>query len=1115
MKKTAYDELIEKLDAFTRKYYVNQIIRGSIYFVAISLAAFLLSAVLEYFGRFSSGFRMVLFYGLILAFAVLFIRFILFPALKLLRMGRIISHDEASKIIGAHFPDISDKLLNTIQLKRQADLSKADAGLISASIDQRIEALEPIPFQSAINFGENKKYLKYIVPPVALAIILVLVAPAILKDGSQRLVSYNVEYIPEAPFDFLVANDSLKVPLNENFNLKIKTSGEYAPGSMSLNLGGKRFRMKRNSDGTFHYTFRNVRNTVPFKLMADGYSSGQYELEVLPTPSVVHFDVNLSYPDYLNRKDEVKNNVGNLQIPEGTRVEWTFSTENTETLFLAFPDSAIDLNASDKELFRYQRRILSNQTYDVAALNTIVGGKDTISYRIDVIKDAYPQIEVRTTEDSTETGRYYFSGTVSDDYGLSRLVFHYTLHRADQPDSSVTRTLNVGSNTAQEFYQYMDFNQLNLQPGDAIDYYFEVWDNDGVNGAKSSRSARKSFKAPSEEELNAMQKKSDEDIKKKLEKGIKDASELQKKLSELNKDLLQKNEMGWQDKKQIEDLLQKQKELEKDVNQLQNERNANRQNQEKYQQQSENIVKKQQQLEKMFDELMSPEMKEMYKKLEELMKKLDQDDIRKELEKLEMSNEDLEKNLDRTLELFKQMEFEQDFEKAMKDLEKLAEDQKELSKETKEGNKSKEELKEEQEKLNKKFEDVKKELDELEKQNEELESPNDLPKTDEKEKEISEEMEKSSEELENNKKKKASESQQNAGEKMEEMAEQMQAAMASQQAQQAQEDMDDLRALLENIIQLSFDQEEIMNTLQSLDRKDPKYVELGRKQKKLEDDSKMVEDSLFALSKRVAQIAPIVNKEIGKVNANIEKALAAIGERKTGEAATHQQYAMTSYNNLALLLDEALQQMQMQMASQNPGKGNCEKPGGMGKKPSNSDKMSKLQEQMSKKLDQMKKALEKGKKEGGKKPGMGSQGMSKELAKMAAQQAAIRREVEKMSQKLNEQGKGEGNGLKQIAEKMEETERDLVNKNITRETIRRQQEILTRLLKSEKAEREREYDNKRESNAPKPYEPSNPERYIEYKKRKAREVEMLRTMPPDLKPYYKERVNEYFLNFEN
>ena len=97
---------------------------------------------------------------------------------------------------------------------------------------------------------------------------------------------------------------------------------------------------------------------------------------------------------------------------------------------------------------------------------------------------------------------------------------------------------------------------------------------------------------------------------------------------------------------------------------------------------------------------------------------------------------------------------------------------------------------------------------------------------------------------------------------------------------------------------------------------------------------------------------------------------------------------------------------------------------------------------------------------------------------------------------------------------MEKNEEDLINRNLNIETINRQQDILTRLLESEKAEREREYDKKRESNEAKENEFSNPAEFFEYKRMKEREVELLKTVPPALKLYYKNKVNQYFNTFE-
>src|SRR5690606_11340975 len=244
---------------------------------------------------------------------------------------------------------------------RQAEHSPGDNSLLMASIDQRMEELHPVPFVAAVNLGENRKYLKYVIPPVALAIILLIVSPSVLTVGSQRIVSYNVEYVPEAPFEFIIINDSLKVALNEDFQLKVETNGSYVPGAMSVDLGGKLFRLKLNPDGSFEYTFKNVRNQVPFKLIADGYYSENYMLDVLPTPSVLHFTVDLSYPDYLKKPKETLSNTGNIRVPEGTRIGWKFSTRNAEVLYMAFSDSAFQLEPLKAQNFDYQRRVTSNQ----------------------------------------------------------------------------------------------------------------------------------------------------------------------------------------------------------------------------------------------------------------------------------------------------------------------------------------------------------------------------------------------------------------------------------------------------------------------------------------------------------------------------------------------------------------------------------------------------------------------------------------------------------------------------------------------------------------------------------------------------------------------------------
>jgi hypothetical protein len=329
------------------------------------------------------------------------------------------------------------------------------------------------------------------------------------------------------------------------------------------------------------------------------------------------------------------------------------------------------------------------------------------------------------------------------------------------------------------------------------------------------------------------------------------------------------------------------------------------------------------------------------------------------------------------------------------------------------------------------------------------------------------------------------------------------------------EDIDKLRDILENLIQLSFGQEALMNELSATKPNDPQHFKINQKQNKLRDDAKMIEDSLFALSKRVPQIKSVVNKEISAINMNMQRAVEEITEAPTfsfdgrnhkQEAMSRQQFAMTSINNLALMLNEALRQMQEQAKQKGkPGSGSCNKPGGKGEKPSASS-LRKMQEQLNQQIKKLKEGM-------GKEGGEGKPGMSKELAKLAAEQEGIRKELKKLSDNLNKEGNG-GSGMNKLSEKMEETETDLVNKVINPETIKRQEEILRRLLESEKAEKEREQDEKRQSNEAKNENFSNPNEFFEYKGAKKKEAELLKTVPPSLNPFFKAKVNKYFEGFK-
>jgi hypothetical protein len=1142
--------LISKLDEFIRKYYKNLLLRGTLLSLSLIFGFFLVAVLIDQAVDLSSIGRTVLFFGFLLALLFSISIWVIDPLIRFYRLGKVISYEQAARIVGEHFSGVGDKVVNTLQLGRQAEISGTQLDLLNASIRQRVIELKPVPFSSAIDLRKNRRYLRFLLPPVFIIGALFFIAPSILTEGSFRLLNFNSEFEPKAPFSFSLQNDTLEVVEQSDFTLVLELNGEQLPAEVSVLAGEEKYRMEREDKRHFKYTIRKVARETRFRFLADGYSSKEFVLKVLPNPSLLSFEVQLDFPRYTGIASKRLSNSGDLTVPEGTSAKWIIKTRNAEQLLVRLPDSLLQLKASPKDQFSFSSRLSHSGSYALLTRNQFTAARDSLTYFLQVIPDQHPVIDVDEYQDSTSLRRKYFTGQVGDDYGFSRLTFHYRfVIGGDSIHGRELRTYELPVNrqlSSDRFVYFWDMSNLSISPGDQIEYYFVISDNDGIHGPKSTRSMTRVFKAPSLDEITANTDKNNSEIKDKMEKALQEAKKLSKDMKQTKQELLEKKNPGWQDQKKLQDILERHEELQKQLEDVKKQNEMNNQQKTEFREMNEALLEKQKQLEQLFDKLMNDEMKKLYEDLQKLMEQMNKDKVQEQMEKMEMSNEQLEKELDRSLELFKQMEVEQKMEEINDKLKELAEKQEQLSEESKDKKGNQPELEKKQEELNKEFEKVKEEMKKLEELNKELERPKDMPETAESQQKIDQEQKNSSEQLQQGKNKKASESQKNAAEEMKKMQQEMELSMGGSQSKQNEEDMNAIRALLENLITLSFDQEALMKEFAKTNPKDPRYVKLGQQQRKLKDDAKMIEDSLFALSKRQMAIQPMVNQELAQMNRNINESLNNIGERRTAQAMSNQQFTMTSLNNLALMLDQALQQMQQQQKNQGKGGGggSCNNPNGQGsgqqkgnqprsgkgsgkgQTPEQSvESIRKMQEELARTLERMKKEMEQkqqGKQEGGQqnggnkpgKPGMGMPGengsTSKELAEAAAKQEALRRRLLELSNELNKDGSGAGNGLKKIAEEMEKNEEDIVNMNINRQTIQRQQEIMTRLLESEKALRERDLDEKRESTESKNQDFSNSFQFLEYKRQKEKEIELLRTVPPALAPYYRGRVNEYF-----
>lgn len=1104
LENTYIKEIQSKLLVFTKKYYLRELFRGSIINIALGVSLILIFAIAEYFIWFSSSSRLFLLLSFSTILLLSLAKFLLLPLLKVFGLFKPISNQQASQIIGNHFPEIQDKLTNLLQLQNEEN----DSDLIIASINQKAKNLAPFEFKEAVSFKEVFKFARWAIVPLLLVFIISGWNSEIISNGAKRIVQFDKEFTPKNPFEFELRNKNLTVIRHNNFNLEIEFTGDKVPNDVYLIDGNNKYRLAKKNTSNFEYEFRNVQNSINFKLKTGEFYSSTFELSLIEKPVINKFSVKLNYPKYTLKENEVVNNSGDIIVPEGTEITWEIKSSFVNKVHFKTNDTTTTIQALNNQN-SFQQKVYDNLNYSITPEgdNEILG--DKMDYKIRVIKDEYPQIKVKRIQDSINPLMLFHSGVIADDYGFRKLTFNF--HNKDT--SGAIDVPIPKSNFQHQFNHGLNVKDLGFVIGDEFSYYFEIFDNDGINGSKSSKSNTESFKVPTEKDIENLLAKNNESIKDQLNKNLKEAQELQKQFDDIQKMMVDKQKMDWQDKTRLNQFLSHQRQFENKLEKLQFEQQKNNFQKEQLSPQEQELLRKQEQINDLFDQLMDEDTKKLYDELEKLMEEFNEDKAKEALEEINMSNEELEKELDRTLEMFKQMEFDEKLEEAIKKLDELSKEQEELSDETKDNKElSEEELQNKQEDINKKFEDIQKDIENLKEKNDELENKRDIENTQDEQEKIKQEQQKSSEELQKGNKKKASKSQKNAADQMQELAQKMQEMQKKQQEQQEMEDMNSLRQILENLISLSVEQEDLMQKLKKVSRFDPQFPVLATKQGDLRESAKIIEDSLVSLSKRQIMLQSIINKEITDIKYNMDKSIDFLRERKNYQSAIKQQYVMTSANNLALLLDESLQQMHQQMRNSKPGSGSCSKPGGSKPKPGMPD-IKKMQQQLSEQMKKMMKEMQ-----GGKKPGKkgkdGQNGLAKSLAKMSAQQNAIKEQL----QKLNEQQKKQGNGglgnIRELLKQLEENERDILNKNITRETIMRQEQIMSKLLKADNSIRERELEAKRKSNKGKSEFYRNPEDFTPYKSFELKEKETLRTIPSAFNLYYKRRISEYFNTFE-
>jgi hypothetical protein len=1049
--------------------------------------------LVEYFVYLPAEIRKGLFFGFLIFGGLLTVQFILVPVLKLLHVLKPMNIKKSSELVQKHFGEIKDRLLNIIELSSISDANYSNE-IVLASIDQKIQELNIFNFKEAVQFKNLRLVFYYFLFSLTVTLAIFVTNKSIYTSATNRLVHYNQEFVKPAPFSFQLLTTDLRAKKGDPYKIKVETTGDEIPQILYINIEGNNYLMKSTSAGQFEFEMASVINPVRFHFTDLKYKSETHLLQLLPKPGINHFGVTVQPPKYTGLPNQSHENIGDLQVPNGTNVTWNFEGIDIDTLYFVLDDSTTMGAQNTKESFVVKSAFYESTGYDVFIKNDITEPELALSYGIDVVPDLYPEIQIVRIQDSTQMTRYFFKGVIGDDYGFTGLNFHYNINNSD----SAIAIPFVKNLTDQDFYFSFNFADV-APPSGTVSYYFSVTDNDVVNGFKTTTSDNFLMQIPDKEEVLANEKEQFQNLEDKLQQSQQLANEIQKDLQNLRLKNMDSNVSEWEKSQMVNDVLSKQNKLEQLYDQIKkdNEKLNNYLN--SFQKQNEEIKEKQEQIEELLEDVFTDELKELLEEFNKLAEEFDSKKINQLSEKMDLTYEDLQKQLDRNLEMLRKMKVEQKLQNVIDEINQMAGEEENLADEVTE-NKNFEEAGEKVSEHEEQLENLEQEVQDALEMNQEMEEPMNFDDFQEEMDDIKNSMDQSQEELQKRNRKKSGSSIKQTSEKLRNTAFSMQQMLNSNTMEQNMENIENLRQILGNLVYLSFEQEDILDGLTSINANDPSLGELNQNQLKIQIQSQIVKDSLYALAKRTPQINSLINNELLTMELNLGKALEQLEEGQLPNARASQQYVITATNNLALMLDEALQNLEEQMANSQPGNQNCEKPG-QGKPGMNM--LKKQSENMKQQLQQMIEQM----KNGQGKP------MNQQLGQSLMQHEMMQQMLREIMNN-GEVGSGARKALQQIDDMLEQNRKQLLNKNVNAQMIERQNQITTRLLEAEKAELEREFEEKRESQTAEDFY-SNPVEFFEYKDEKNFSIEYLNRNSHKLNNFYNNKYKQYLNNIEN
>ncbi len=1106
-----YQAIVEILSKQRRRKFLLKASKGTLFLLGLFLLALCLAALLDIPFQFDESVRLGMAIGIAVVSAGIFLLQIVWPLIHFLSKTGPFSYEALAREVGKQSEKLHDELLNGLQIYQNMGKNREEYSLdlVAFSLRRILKKLRQLNFSHLYSLRRAKRAMQLFATPLLLSGAAFIIFPISFADGLNHILHPGMRFKPRA-VEFLSVwpGDVTKVE-GDSVEIIIKLEGAFT-GPVELFLREKNRtavetkEVDRDSSGSYRHKIEGLRSTTHYSVKAKDEFSPVYKIDVQKRPFVKNLKLQLFFPEYTKMQPRYQDdNVGDIIALKGTRVtvrasvnkpvkqaELVLSKNNSKAMKVVGNEIRSDFAVNEESSYRIK-------------LEDLFGYENLspIEYSIRPLPDQFPLVEIiipGRDVDLNEELKLPVSVEAEDDFGFSRLRLAYRVETAvpielgeDTTFQFIDLSANSNGDTKISADYLWDLADIRLLPEDIIYYFAEVWDNDRISGPKQSISKVYTARFPSIYEIYEEVANAQEGDLANLEEVLSDSKELKEKLDEIARELNQQKEMDWLKKQDLEELAESQGAMQQEIEEVRQNLQEMIERMEGNQMLSLETLQKYQELQQLFEEIMTPELQRALDKLRESFEQLDENKLKQAVSQMQTSQDKLLQNLERTINLLKQIQLEQDLDQAAKLAENLAERQEDLNQQLKEAlDKDQANLLHQQQKLGDDAEILDELLGSLDQALEEQaqfqsETMDSLLQEMQK---VMQDMDASQQQIQKGQMQQASKTGETTEQNLRDMLSQLQSMKDAFMQSKKQDYMKEFARTSEDLLRLSKNQEGLMDQTRGLSSSSPQLGQIAESQQQLLQQLGRATGDLYELSQKTFFVTPEIGRAMGKSIAGMQRALENLENRNTGVATSQQAQAMGGLNETILQIQKAMRALQGASSAS-----------GM------DEFMKRLQQMSGSQQGINQETLMLGKQ------GQMSLEQQAAMARLAAEQSALRKSLQQLQQEFGNRSDILGR-LDQVAEEMEDVVKDLQRRQVQPRTLDRQKRILSRLLDAQRSIREREYSRKRESRSGKTYFVRSPEDIDEsIKQKKDRFLEdLIRARKAGYNEDYLELIREYF-----